>query len=88
VNDRPSSMSYESLGGATSTGEFGTMLAGLFDPQSQAQFKEVRRETFKGRPTVLFEFAVKKSVFHQRHHRQNQRAFRDGGIHGNDLGRS
>jgi hypothetical protein len=61
VNDRPSSMSYESLGGATSTGEFGTMLAGLFDPQSQAQFKEVRRETFKGRPTVLFEFAVKKA---------------------------
>jgi hypothetical protein len=61
MNDRPSSMSYESLGGATSTGEFGTMLAGLFDPQSQAQFKEVRKETFKGRPTILFEFAVKKA---------------------------
>lgn len=61
MNDRPTSMSYESLGGATSTGEFGTMLEGLFAPQSQAQFKEVRKEVFKGRPTVLFEFAVKKA---------------------------
>ena len=61
MNDRPTSMSYESLGGATSTGEFGTMIEGLFAPQSQAQFKEVRKETFKGRQTVLFEFAVKKA---------------------------
>ncbi len=61
MNDKPSSMSYESLGGATSTGEFGTMLEALFLRQSQAQFKEVRKETFKGRQTVLFEFAVKKA---------------------------
>jgi hypothetical protein len=60
INDKPTSMSYESLGGATSTGEFGTMLAGLFSPQSQATFKETRQEIFKGRPTVLYEFAVKK----------------------------
>ena len=61
MNDRPSSMSYESLGGATSTGEFGTMLAALFLRDSQATFKEARKETFKGRPTVLFEYAVKKA---------------------------
>ncbi|HEX4946834.1 MAG TPA: hypothetical protein VFZ34_09230 [Blastocatellia bacterium] len=61
MNDRPTSMSYESLGGATSTGEFGSMLAALFSPQSQATFKEVRKENFKGRPTVLFEYAVKKA---------------------------
>lgn len=61
MNDRPTSMSYESLGGATSTGEFGTMLAALFSRQSQAAFKEARKESFKGRPTVLFEYAVKKA---------------------------
>jgi hypothetical protein len=60
VNDRATTMSYESLGGATSNGEFGSMLAALFAPESQAQFKETRKEIFKGRPTVLFEFAVKK----------------------------
>ena len=61
INDKPTSMSYEGLGGATSTGEFGTMLAALFSRASQATFKETRKETFKGRPTVLFEFAVKKA---------------------------
>lgn len=61
MNDRPTSMSYESLGGATSTGEFGTMLAALFSRASQATFKEARKENFKGRPTALFEFAVKKA---------------------------
>ena len=61
MNDKPSSMSYESLGGATSTGEFGTMIEALFARHSQAQFKEVRKEAFKGRQAVLFEFAVKKA---------------------------
>lgn len=61
LNDKPTSMTYENIGGATSSGEFGTMLAGLFAEQSQAVFKEVRKETYKGRPTVLFEFRVKKA---------------------------
>ncbi len=60
VNDKPTAMTYDSLGGATSTGEFGTMLAAAFSQESQATFKEVRQETFKGRPTVLFEYKVKK----------------------------
>ncbi len=61
LNDRPTSASYESLGGATSRGEFGMMIESLFAPESQAQFTEVRKETFKGKPTVLFTFAVKKA---------------------------
>lgn len=61
LNNKPTSQTYENIGGATSTGEFGLMLAGLFDPQSQAAFKEVRKETFNGRPTVLYEFRVKKA---------------------------
>jgi hypothetical protein len=61
INDKPTSQTYENIGGATSTGEFGLMLASLFDPQSQAAFKEVRKETFNGRQTVLYEFSVKKA---------------------------
>jgi hypothetical protein len=37
------------------------MLASLFHPQSQAVFKEVRKEAFNGRQTVLYEFSVKKA---------------------------
>lgn len=61
INDRPSSQSYENIDGTTSTGEFGTMLAGLFSQHSQASFKEVKRETYKGHQTVVYEFAVKKA---------------------------
>ena len=50
-NDKPTQMSYDTLKGATSTGEFGSMLAALFAPQSQTEFKEIRRETFRGRQT-------------------------------------
>jgi hypothetical protein len=61
LNGNPTTMNYKDLGGATSTGEFGSMLAALFSPQSQADFKEVKRETFKGRQTVVFDFRVKKA---------------------------
>ncbi len=61
LNDRPTSASYESLGGATSKGEFGMMIEALFAPESQAQFTEVRKEIFKGKSTILFTFAVKKA---------------------------
>lgn len=61
LNGKPTQMTYESLGGATSTGEFGSMLAALFARQSQAEFKEVKRETFRGRQTVIYDFRVKKA---------------------------
>ncbi len=61
INGKPSSQSYDKLGGATSTGEFGTMLLALFSPESKAEFKEIRHEKFKGRETVVFEFKVKKA---------------------------
>jgi hypothetical protein len=59
-NDKPTQMIYDQLKGATSTGEFGSILEALFSPQSQAEFKEVRRETFHGHQTVIYNFWVKK----------------------------
>jgi hypothetical protein len=61
VNDRPAQSSYDDLQGTTSTGQFGSMLGALFAAQSQAEFKEVRRETFRSRPTVVYDFRVKKA---------------------------
>jgi hypothetical protein len=59
-NDKPTQITYDQLKGATSTGEFGSILGALFSPQSQAEFKEVRRETFHGHQTVIYNFSVKK----------------------------
>jgi hypothetical protein len=61
LNDKPTQMSYDQLKGATSTGEFGSMLGAVYGQQSQAEFKEVRRETFHGRQTVVYDFRVKKA---------------------------
>ncbi len=61
LNGKPTNQNYEQLGGATSTGEFGSMLAALFSERSQAEFKEVKRETFRGRQAVIYDFRVKKA---------------------------
>jgi hypothetical protein len=59
-NGKPAQMTYDQLKGATSTGEFGSILGAVFSPQSQAEFKEVRRETLHGHQTVIYNFRVKK----------------------------
>jgi hypothetical protein len=59
-NDKPTQMTYDQLKGATSTGEFGSILGAVFSSQSQAEFKEVRRETLRGHQTVIYNFRVKK----------------------------
>jgi len=60
-NDKPTQMTYDQLKGATSTGEFGSILGALFSPQSQAEFKEVRRKIFRGHQTVIYNFRVKEA---------------------------
>ena len=61
LNGKPTRMSYQELGGTTSTGEFGSMLAALFAPDSRAEFKEVKREAIRGRQTIVYDFRVKKA---------------------------
>lgn len=61
VSGKPTQQSYEALGGSTSTGEFGSLLTSIFLPYSKTQFKEVRRETYRGRPTAVYEFRVLKA---------------------------
>jgi hypothetical protein len=59
-NDKPTQMTYDQLKGATSTGEFGSILEAVFSPNSQAEFKEVRREAFHGHQTVIYNYWVKE----------------------------
>jgi len=61
VDGRPAKQSYQEIGGSTSTGEFGSMLGALFMPQSKAEFKEIKRENFHGRPTVVYDFKVRRT---------------------------
>ena len=53
-----SKSSYEEAGGSSSTGEFVTMLAQIFKPESDAEFTPLQTDVIRGRNTVIFEFSV------------------------------
>ncbi len=59
-NGKDTTLSYSNVGGATSTGEFGDRLGALFAPQSRAEFKEIKKETLRGKATTVFDYKVKK----------------------------
>lgn len=52
---------YNEVGGTSSTGEFVTMLATIFKPESEAVFQAVEMDLTRGKRTVVFEFSVDKN---------------------------
>lgn len=58
VNEQLTSRPYDSLGGATSTGEFGSILAQLFAPATAAEFQWDRHSSLRGRKVYVFRFHV------------------------------
>ena len=52
--------SYEDVGGTSSTGEFVTMLATIFKPESSGAFELVDADLIRGRRALVFDFAVDK----------------------------
>lgn len=58
--------SYEEAGGSSSTGEFVTMLATIFKPESDAEFTPVQTDIVRGRTAVIFDFAVERDKAKQR----------------------
>lgn len=50
--------SYQEVGGTSSTGEFVTMLAVIFKPESQTKFEPVETDIIRGRKAVVFDFEV------------------------------
>lgn len=58
INNKLTDAGILELGGAVSTGEFGSMLAELFDPKTQADFRWARHSLLRGRGVYVFEFQV------------------------------
>lgn len=60
VNDVPvTNRKHEQLGGATSSGEFGTMLREIFEPASRTEFQWERWGKLRGRIMHVFSFRVR-----------------------------
>jgi hypothetical protein len=59
VQNNPESKStYEEVGGTSSTGEFVTMLATIFKPESETKFEVVDTDTIRDRRTIVYDFTV------------------------------
>lgn len=65
-NDPRPKQSYEEVGGTSSTGEFVTMLATIFKPESEARFRVVDTDLIRGRRAVVFDFEVDRDKAKQR----------------------
>jgi hypothetical protein len=61
VNNRATDVAYDRLGGSTSTGEFGSMLKEVFEPETQADFRWERWATLRGRRMHVFAYRVLQS---------------------------
>lgn len=58
--------SYEEAGGTSSTGEFVTMLATIFRPESDAEFTPIQTDVVRGRDAVIFDYTVSRDKAKQR----------------------
>jgi hypothetical protein len=66
VNTDPKpKQSYEETGGTSSTGEFVTMLATVFKPDSETKFDIVDTDVIRNRKSLVFEFLVTKDKARQ-----------------------
>ena len=63
--EREGSSYGDKLGGTTSSGEYVSMLALLFHPDTHAEFNMVDTDTLRGRRTVVYEYLVKKEFSRQ-----------------------
>jgi len=58
LNNQMTQQSYNQLGGASSTGEFGSMLKDLFEPNTQTRFEWDHWGTLRGRRALVFKYRV------------------------------
>ena len=58
VNNSMTTQDYKTLGGATSTGDFGSMMREIFEPATQAKFEWDHWGTLRGRRVMAFSYAV------------------------------
>jgi len=60
VNGKPVQKGHNALGGNMSSGEFGTLLDRVFQPESATEFGWERRTTLRGAPVDVFVYRVSK----------------------------
>ncbi len=61
INDRFVTMEHDQLDGASSSGEFGSMLKEIFAPETRTDFQWERWATLRGRRMHVFSFRVTQS---------------------------
>jgi hypothetical protein len=66
VNSRVADLPYDSLGGAISTGEFGSMMREIFDPATEARFQWERWGKLRGSMVHVFSYQVAQPRSHWR----------------------
>lgn len=64
-NNPQSKAGYSEVDGTTSTGEFVTVLAKIFKPESETEFEVVDTDTLSQRPSVVFDFSITKDRANQ-----------------------
>jgi len=66
VNSRVADLPYESLSGAISTGEFGSMMREIFEPSTEARFQWERWGKLRGSIVHVFSYQVAQPRSHWR----------------------
>jgi hypothetical protein len=59
-NATEAKQSYNQVGGTSSTGEFVTMLATIFTPESKTKFELIDTDVVRGRRSLVYDFAVER----------------------------
>jgi len=66
INDKPTKKSFQDVGGVKSNGEFGTLLAWVFRPESHTKFEWKWPANLRGRETDVFAFHIDQE--HSQYH--------------------
>jgi hypothetical protein len=66
MNGQPSNIAHEQLGGASSTGEFGSLMNEIFVPQTETEFEWQDSLVLRGRVTQVYAYRVR--AFRSKYH--------------------
>ncbi|MGA2324779.1 MAG: hypothetical protein ABSH05_00690 [Bryobacteraceae bacterium] len=72
INGKQSVKSMEETGGAWSKGEYGSVLADLFSPSTDAEFRRRGGDTIAGLSAVVYDFSVEREHSHWSIHAPSQ----------------
>lgn len=64
--DTRSKQSYEEVGGTSSTGEFVTVLATIFKPESETKFNLIDTDSIRGRRAIVYDYSITRERAKQR----------------------